>query len=172
MDGQPRQAQNFDGLLAAWLNTLDTEELNKRFYRELFNWFECAKTQAKFPSTGAKVLTPEEHIIRLITRMLFVWFVKEKGLIHDDLFNETRIRPLLRDYHRDSGDSYYRAVLQNLFFATLNSEIDMAWFQQPVPIRAPRFLPLSLQERNERSRQPAAPVQANPVHQRRAVRLP
>ena len=117
--------RNFDGLLAAWLNTLDTEELNKRFYRELFTWFERAKTQAKFPSTGAKVLTPEEHIIRLITRMLFVWFVKEKGLIHDDLFNETRVRPLLHDYHRDSGDSYYRAVLQNLFFATLNSEI--AW---------------------------------------------
>ena len=130
---------NFDGLLAAWLNTLDTEELNKRFYRELFNWFECAKTQAKFPSTGAKVLTPEEHIIRLITRMLFVWFVKEKGLIHDDLFNETRIRPLLRDYHRDSGDSYYRAVLQNLFFATLNSEIEWRGFSSQPQSAHPDF---------------------------------
>ena len=28
---------------------------------------------------------------------------------------------LLRDYDRDTGDSYYRAVLQNLFFATLNT---------------------------------------------------
>ena len=131
--------RNFDGLLAAWLNTLDTEELNKRFYRELFNWFECAKTQAKFPSTGAKVLTPEEHIIRLITRMLFVWFVKEKGLIHDDLFNETRISPLLHDYHRDSGDSYYRAVLQNLFFATLNSEIGWRGFSSESQSAHPDF---------------------------------
>ena len=119
---------NFDGLLAAWLDALDTEELNKRFYRDLSTWFECAKTQAKFPSTGAKVLPAEEQTIRLITRMLFVWFVKEKGLIHDDLFNETRISPLLHDYDRDSGDSYYRAVLQNLFFATLNTEIGLRGF--------------------------------------------
>ena len=131
--------RNFDGLLAAWLNTLDTEELNKRFYRELFTWYECAKTQAKFPSTGAKVLCAEEQVIRLITRMLFVWFVKEKGLIHDDLFNETRIRPLLHDYHRDSGDSYYRAVLQNLFFATLNSEIGWRGFSSQSQSTGPDF---------------------------------
>ena len=30
---------------------------------------------------------------------------------------------MLREYDRGTGDSYYRAVLQNLFFATLNSEI-------------------------------------------------
>ena len=119
---------NFDGLLAAWLNTLDTEELNKRFYHELFTWFECAKTQAKFPSTGEKVLSAEEHIIRLITRMLFVWFIKEKGLIAADLFNDAQIRRLLRNYDRDSGDTYYRAVLQNLFFATLNTEIGRRGF--------------------------------------------
>ena len=31
------QPKNFDGLLAAWLARLDTEELNKQFYRELFS---------------------------------------------------------------------------------------------------------------------------------------
>ena len=30
---------NFDGLLAAWLDALDTEALNRRFYRELSDWF-------------------------------------------------------------------------------------------------------------------------------------
>ena len=30
---------------------------------------------------------------------------------------------LLKDYDQDTGDSYYRAILQNLFFATLNTEI-------------------------------------------------
>ena len=29
--------RNFDGLLAAWLDTLNTEALNKRFYTELFD---------------------------------------------------------------------------------------------------------------------------------------
>ena len=55
--------------------------------------------------------------------MLFVWFVKEKRLIAEDLFNEAQVGRLLRNYDRDGGDSYYRAVLQNLFFATLNTEI-------------------------------------------------
>ena len=119
--------RNFDGLLEAWLDALDTDALNKRFYNDLFRWFEYATEQAKFPAAGAKVLPAQEHVIRLITRMLFVWFVKEKRLIADDLFNETQVKRLLRDYKRE-GDSYYRAVLQNLFFATLNTEIDRRGF--------------------------------------------
>ena len=119
---------NFDGLLDAWLDALDTEELNRRFYEDLFDWFERAVAQAKFPKTGSKVLKPEEHVIRLITRLLFVWFIKEKGLVAEDLFVENRVGTLLQDYDRADGDSYYRAVLQNLFFATLNTEIDRRGF--------------------------------------------
>ena len=37
---------------------------------------------------------------------------------------KTQVSPLLKDYDREAGDSYYRAVLQNLFFATLNTEIE------------------------------------------------
>ena len=117
------EQENFDGLLAAWLARLDTEELNKKFYRELFNWFEWAVAEGKFPTDKNRTLKPEEHVIRLITRLLFVWFIKEKGLVSDELFNEARISPLLKDYDHDCGDSYYRAVLQNLFFATLNTKI-------------------------------------------------
>ena len=124
------QSQNFDGLLAAWLDGLDTEELNRRFYRDLFKWFERAVKEASFPTSGARVLKPEEHVIRLITRLLFVWFVKEKGLIADDLFVETQVKPLLKEYDASKGDSYYRAVLQNLFFATLNTEIGMRKFSE------------------------------------------
>ena len=114
---------NFDGLLAAWLDALDTEELNRSFYRQLFTWFERATKEAKFPKSQTVTLSSEEHIIRLITRLLFVWFIKEKGLIAPELFIEAQIESLLRDYDHENGDSYYRAVLQNLFFATLNSEI-------------------------------------------------
>ena len=122
--------QNFDGLLAAWLDTLDTETLNKQFYTELFDWFKWAVGEATFPAKEQKILEPEEHVIRLITRLLFVWFIKEKGLVADDLFNETKISNLLKNYDRDNGDSYYRAVLQNLFFATLNTEIDRRGFSK------------------------------------------
>ena len=125
-----KEQENFDGLLAAWLARLDTEELNKKFYRELFNWFEWAVAEGKFPTDKNRSLDPEEHVIRLITRLLFVWFIKEKGLVADELFNEVRISPLLKDYDRDAGNSYYRAVLQNLFFATLNTEIGKRKFSE------------------------------------------
>ena len=122
--------ENFDGLLAAWLAQLDTEELNKKFYRELFAWFEWAVAEGKFPADKNRTLKPEEHVIRLITRLLFVWFIKEKGLVAEELFNETQVRDLLKDYDRDNDDSYYRAVLQNLFFATLNTEIEKRRFSK------------------------------------------
>ena len=122
MESHEKQ-RNFDGLLAAWLDALDTEELNRRFYRDLFEWFERAVEHARFPQGEAKSISREEHVIRLITRLLFVWFIKEKGLVAEDLFVEEKVRKLLKDYDRKDGDSYYRAVLQNLFFATLNTEI-------------------------------------------------
>ena len=121
---------NFDGLLAAWLDALDTEELNRQFYRDLFAWFSRATQEATFPTKEAKTLPPEEHIIRLITRLLFVWFIKEKGLIAEELFIEANVNPLLHGYDRTEGDSYYRAILQNLFFATLNTEINKRGFSK------------------------------------------
>ena len=122
--------RNFDGLLAAWLAVLDTEELNRQFYKDLFAWFERAVTTARFPTDETKTLPPEEHVIRLITRLLFIWFIKEKGLIADALFNETQVAGLLTHYDPNTGDSYYRAVLQNLFFATLNTEINKRGFSK------------------------------------------
>ena len=137
--GAHNQPENFDGLLAAWGATLDTEELNKQFYRKLFNWFEWAVAEAKFPTNEKRVLKPEEHVIRLITRLLFVWFIKEKGLVADELFTEAQISPLLKDYDREHGDSYYRAVLQNLFFATLNTEIKKREFSPRTNVKHRNF---------------------------------
>ena len=121
MDSHSRP-YNFDGLLDAWLNFLDTEELNRRFYHELFNWFKRAVEEITFCTDSLTIMSSEEQVIRLITRLMFVWFIKEKGLIPKDLFIETQVADLLRDYNQDGGDSYYRVVLQNLFFATLNTE--------------------------------------------------
>ena len=120
---QHGKPHNFDGLLDAWLDALDTEELNRRFYRELFDWFRWAVDAARFPTDQRVTVSAEEHVIRLITRLLFVWFIKEKGLVAEELFVENLVGQLLQDYDADAGDSYYRAVLQNLFFATLNTEI-------------------------------------------------
>ena len=45
---------NFDGLLAAWLAALDTEELNRRFYSELFSWFSRALAEGRFPDRSGE----------------------------------------------------------------------------------------------------------------------
>ena len=115
------KSHNFDGLLAAWLDKLDTEELNRRFYGELFDWFKKAVEEAKFPST----VSAEQQVIRLITRILFVWFIKEKGLVREEWFVRAEMEELLNDF---GGSDYYRAVLQNLFFATLNTEMGARGF--------------------------------------------
>ena len=125
--------KNFPQLHEAWKKTLDTEELNRHFYLRLFSWFKWAVSEARFPENEKRNLKTEQHIIRLITRLLFVWFIKEKRLVADELFDETEVACLLKDYNRDTGDSYYRAVLQNLFFATLNTEIDARRFSKGKP---------------------------------------
>ena len=119
---------SFDGLLAALLASLDTQELNQRFYKDLFGWFNRAVAEAGFPTHQRRTLPPEEHVVRLIIRLLFVWFIKEKGLVAEDFFIEERVRSLLKNNDLVQGDSYYRVVLQNLFFATLNTPIHKRGF--------------------------------------------
>ena len=123
---------NFDKLHVAWERTLDVEQLNRRFYGELFGWFERAVKECRFPDDGAGPGSNERHVIRLITRLLFIWFLKEKGLVPADLFEEGFARSALkRCGPAESG--YYRAVLQNLFFATLNTAIDKRRFSKVNP---------------------------------------
>ncbi len=124
--------RDFDGLHAAWERTLDVEALNRRFYRELFEWFRRAAAECRFPDDGAGEGSTERHVIRLITRLLFVWFMKEKGLIPEALFEEGFACRALKGHAPERTD-YYRAALQNLFFATLNTEIGERAFSGRTP---------------------------------------
>ena len=124
-----RGVSNFDQLLAAWEAVLDTAELNRRFYRDLFTWFQRATNECTFPDDGVGDGNSERQVIRLITRLLFVWFLKEKRLVPDALFKEAFAREQLKRHAGDATD-YYRAVLQNVFFATLNTEIRRRAFSQ------------------------------------------
>jgi adenine-specific DNA-methyltransferase len=116
---------NFVELHRAWGKTLDTSELNKRFYRELANWYFWAVQEAEFPADTEKNrdIRNATSVIRLITRLIFVWFVKEKGLVPDELFDERAVRKILL-WNDFNESSYYKAILQNLFFATLNTEMN------------------------------------------------
>ena len=49
---ETRTVSSFDALHAAWERTLDIEELNRRFYLDLFEWFERAV--AAMPLSGRR----------------------------------------------------------------------------------------------------------------------
>lgn len=116
---------NFVELHNAWQKTLDTAELNKRFFREVANWYFWAVQNVRFPAgAGADPETRNAtSVIRLITRLIFVWFLKEKGLAPEALFDRKKLDDLLL-WTDAQGSTYYKAILQNLFFATLNQEMN------------------------------------------------
>ena len=116
---------NFLELHQAWQKTLDTSELNRRFFREIADWYFWAVDKVTFPSDAGedKTVRNATCIIRLITRLIFVWFLKEKSLVPNTLFDEDDIAALLTDVDPQES-TYYKAILQNLFFATLNQEMN------------------------------------------------
>lgn len=122
--------QNFDALHDAWRAVLDTSELNKKFFRALANWFYWAQAHVSFPSGGGKNQAERNAtaLIRLITRLIFTWFIQEKDLVPPALFDENQARQLLADF-APQRDTYYKAILQNLFFGTLNTEMHARAFR-------------------------------------------
>jgi hypothetical protein len=127
-----RIIQNFDQLHAAWEEVFNVELLNKRFYRELANWYLWALPQVDF---AADIEKDDEKrratgLIRLLTRLIFCWFLKEKGLVPDKLFVEADLKKILKDLS-PGASTYNEAILQNLFFATLNQRMGKDTKGQP-----------------------------------------
>lgn len=116
--------QNFDQLHAAWEEVFNVELLNKRFYRELANWYFWALPQVDFSADIEKDDDKRRAtgLIRLLTRLIFCWFLKEKGLVPDKLFAEADLKRILKDLSPNAS-TYNEAILQNLFFATLNQRM-------------------------------------------------
>ena len=108
------------------------EALTKEFYRDLFGWYLWAVDPAAnmtFPNNTATEDDDRDDLetkaIRMITRIMFVWFIKQKGLVPDRIFDEDYVASVLKDFDPLSttrGD-YYNAILQNLFFGTLNRAV-------------------------------------------------
>ena len=103
------------------------EELNKEFYDKLYRWYEKAQCEVVFPNDEQTDNHSQTSLIRLLTRLLFIWFIKEKGLINPDLFAKHKLQTLI-DYEQPG--SFYKAILQNLFFATLSTEINDRVFRR------------------------------------------
>ncbi|MCC7316970.1 MAG: Eco57I restriction-modification methylase domain-containing protein [Bacteroidales bacterium] len=144
-----KKVDSFAKLYAYWQEVFSVSLLNKKFYQELSNWYFWATKHVTFP--GEPTLAEahlknanledllQEHratnVIRMLTRLLFVWFIKEKKLIPEELFEldalQKDILNEISPYHekgmfkeRNKESVYYKAILQNLFFATLNCPIE------------------------------------------------
>ena len=127
--------KNFEDLK----NRFAIDVVTEKFYKELFGWYEWAISLSKFPEgKGSNVdlnnKNNELNIIRLITRLMFVWFIKQKGLIPDWIFDEQAINNILVNFNSQSAKTgnYYNAIIQNLFFATLNRAINERAFAETV----------------------------------------
>ena len=108
------------------------ETLTKQFYKDLFEWYQWAvepTSNITFPNNTTTEDDDrddiETKIIRMITRIMFVWFVKQKNLVPDRIFDIDFLSTVLKDFdpYSTSIGNYYNAILQNLFFGTLNRAI-------------------------------------------------
>lgn len=113
------------------------EVLTKEFYQELSDWYAWAIKIIRFPNDLNDKTDDDkfnnESAIRLITRLIFVWFLKQRRLVPDEFFDEQYIAANLIEgfnphamadlFGKSSESKYYKAILQNLFFAMLNSPI-------------------------------------------------
>jgi adenine-specific DNA-methyltransferase len=152
--------KTFDGLYKYWYSVFNVSLLNKKFYQELSNWYFWALREVKFPNPPNQFELGldddkfdealKEHngknVIRLLTRILFVWFIKEKGLIPEEIFDEKVIADRFIDgFTPEKPESsfatgkhtskYYRAIIQNLFFATLNQSCGLRKFKDKTDSR-------------------------------------
>ncbi len=121
---------NFVELHNAWQKTLNLSELNEKFYKDLQDWFYFASHNIKLPFKPEYIDSQENiknFLVRLLGRTMFCWFVKEKGLIQPELLELTDWNNIRYNLTVDINDknflksnSYYRGVLQNIFFNALN----------------------------------------------------
>lgn len=136
------------------------EVLTKAFYQELSDWYAWAVKVVRFPNVLDDKADNEaynsEAMIRLITRLIFVWFIKQRKLVPDEFFDVDYIsarliknfNPSRREKNLLSGNSveyslpreshYYKGILQNLFFAMLNRPICEEGSEDPINRRFSR----------------------------------
>lgn len=105
------------------LSRFSVEVVNKQFYLEVAKFFdELVLNENKnllLPGTSEEdINTRKSFAVRLIGRIMFCWFLKQKKstsgqLISDELFSSKVVK-----------DNYYHNILEPLFFSVLNTSID------------------------------------------------
>jgi hypothetical protein len=152
-----QNVDSYNKLHKFWQTKFSVQALNDQFYGDLQDWFYYAIQNIKLPIKPNYIDANENtknFLVRLLARTLFCWFVKEKGLIKPQLLeltnwegNKYKLTIDIDEANFLKSNSYYRGVLQNVFFNALNQkdkktikdfgwkkylhpELDIEWFTQ------------------------------------------
>jgi len=86
------------------------EEIGKQFYLEIRNWF--------YWTTQENKKIDNDYALRLVVRLLFCFFLREKNELVPKELLDANITAHLKN---DEEYSYYNGILRNLFFHCLNT---------------------------------------------------
>lgn len=115
---------SFSQLYYYWQSVFSISVLNKTFYEEIIKWFNKAIQDIRIPGEQPKSEKHKDFTVRLIARLIFIWFLKELKVVKEDLllpeFNNGDENDLIKP--NTKGSAYYNFILQNLFFNALNAE--------------------------------------------------
>jgi hypothetical protein len=119
-----KAVKSFTQLYYYWQSVFSISVLNKNFYEDIIAWFNKAVKDIKIPDQNAGSEKHKDFTVRLIARLIFIWFLKELKVVKDDLllpeFENGEENDLIKP--KSKGTAYYKFILQNLFFNALNSE--------------------------------------------------
>ncbi len=120
-------------LQSFWSKILSVKELNREFYFKITSWYQSALAHISLcytdkASENDKVEAKKYFLVKTLCRMMFCWFIKEKGLIAPEILELTDIRDrcysIIKDPYNPDSNSYYRGILRTLFFDVLNSPMN------------------------------------------------
>lgn len=110
---------NYEQLYKKWLDVFDLKILGDQFYLDIAKWYHWALPQITFREDVNKL----DYTLKIITRTVFIWFLKEKSMIEEYLFDRNTLSKILNDFS-DQKSTFYKAILQTLFFGVLNEKIE------------------------------------------------
>lgn len=121
------------------VNAFSIEKVTKEFFFKIANKFydlvgekiqrenkeEVHKGILELPSTNDNKVK-QEFSIRLLSRIIFSWFLKKKGLISDEILSSKAVKDYKNSFGIEltSSESYYHSVLEPLFFEVMNKKQD------------------------------------------------
>ncbi|MDR1484474.1 MAG: Eco57I restriction-modification methylase domain-containing protein [Planctomycetaceae bacterium] len=93
---------------------IQRQNVCNEFYEKIRNWFYWTAKTGNDPYSVAE----PEYTLRLIVRLLLCFFLRDKGLMPKELFDEEFIKENLKE---NEEFRYYNAILRNIFFHCLNT---------------------------------------------------